>query len=168
MENKPNCIIWHHTAHSSDTSQFLQVNNYHKNLGFPKSILGYYGGYHLLIEKDGTARRYRADNEIGAHDKDENINSLGIALAGNFNIERPTKEQELSFVMQLGRAMVRYKIPEERIEPHRIGDNTDCPGKLLPDDWAQQLLPHIEPADCRGMLQEIIKFVEAKLNATHR
>src|SRR3990167_7397315 len=124
MENKPNRIIWHHSAVEGYGSQATGINIGHKKRKFPLSILGYYGGYHILIEKDGSLFRYRADNEIGAHDEGENINSLGVCLAGNFSMQQPTKEQEQSFVKVLRDWILRYHIPVDRIEPHRSGDNT--------------------------------------------
>ncbi len=140
MENKPNRIIWHHSADGSSGHQFDKINTYHKSKNFPKSILGFYGGYHILIEKDGLVRRYRADNEIGAHDADENVNSLGVCLAGNFSLEHPSKEQEASLRKQLTEWTLKFNIPVTRIDPHRMGDTTECPGKLLRDDWARRIL----------------------------
>jgi len=164
MENKPNRIIWHHSADDSTGHQADKINNYHKSRGFPKSILGFYGGYHILIENDGSIFRYRADNEIGAHDANENINSLGVCLAGNFNLTHPTKEQKdsLSRVIAVWRQL--HNIPLNRIDPHRMGDATDCPGKLLPDTWARELITAPETQTIEKILREIIAFVESKLD----
>ena len=167
MENKPNRIIWHHTADSFTGPQFGKINEYHKSKGFPKSILGYFGGYHILIEKNGTISRYRADNEIGAHDADENINSLGVAMSGNFSIEKPTKEQEYALRKQLIEWQLKWNIPITRIDPHRMGDSTECPGKLLSDNWARELLQVNETQETREVLEDIIKFCQDKLNATY-
>lgn len=140
MENKPNRIIWHHSAVLSNGHQANGINNGHKTRGFPKSLSGFYGGYHVLIEKDGTIVRFRADNEIGAHDADENINSLGVCLAGNFSIEQPTPQQVAALTPLLREWCQKYNISPERIDPHRRGDTTECPGKLLPDNWARDLV----------------------------
>lgn len=166
MENKPNRIIWHHSADGSSGNQFEKINRYHRGLGFPKSILGFYGGYHVLIEKDGTIMRYRADNEIGAHDKDENINTLGICLAGNLSLEHATERQIKSFRDQLLSWMSLHKIPAERIDPHRMGDSTECPGKLYSDDWARLLVIPKPPETTKEILQDIINYCQSKLDAT--
>jgi len=163
MENKPNRIIWHHSADGSTGHQADKINIYHKSRGFPKSILGFYGGYHILIEHDGSMFRYRADNEIGAHDADENINSLGVCLTGNFNLTRPTKEQTETLARVIATWRHIHNIPLTRVDPHRMGDATDCPGKLLPDDWARTLTPPAEEPDKNKILKEIIAFVESKL-----
>mgnify|MGYP001573671679 CR=1 FL=1 len=139
MENRPNRIIWHHSADASTVSQTVKINEYHKSLNFPRSTLGYYGGYHYLIEKDGSVFQYRQNYEIGAHDKDENVNSIGICLAGNFNIELPTKAQEIAIADLIEKIKTRYNIFFGRIEPHRWGDSTDCPGRKLDDHWAEMV-----------------------------
>ena len=132
---KPNRIIWHHTADSSNAPQATKVNIYHKSRHFPISSLGYYGGYHYLIERDGTIFQYREETEIGAHDKGENYGSIGICFAGNFNFEQPTKEQEETAAELAEEIILKWSIPLSRIEPHRWNDTTDCPGLILPDNW---------------------------------
>lgn len=139
MENKPNKIIIHHSADSSTENQAEKIDAYHKSLGFPRSEIGLYGGYHYLIERNGYIFEYRNETEIGAHDKDENINSIGICLAGNFNLETPTTAQCTALSSVLDRLLRDWHIPISRIEPHRWGDTTDCPGLRLDDAWAQRL-----------------------------
>lgn len=167
MENAPNRIIWHHSAVQSKKHQAAGINNSHRTRGFPKSSLGFYGGYHLLIERDGSVFRFRNDNEIGAHDSGENINSLGICLAGNFSLEYPNEAQVAALTPLLRDWMQKYGISAERIDPHRMGDSTECPGKLLPDNWAANLLRPNPNQLLQTTLDDIIRFVEAKRDATH-
>ncbi len=136
MDFKPNRIIWHHSANDSSEPQFMQINDWHKDRDFPLSSMGFYVGYHYVIEKDGTIKQARKETEIGAHDQGENINSIGICLAGNFNLKVPTLEQEISIARLIKEIRGRHNIPITRIEPHRYDDDTDCPGKLLKDNWA--------------------------------
>lgn len=140
MENQPNSIIWHHSANPSTGHQADEINAYHRTRGFTLSALGFYGGYHILIEKDGTIFRYRNDNEIGCHTYAHNENTLGVCLAGNFDAELPTPEQHTALHEQLNEWMQLYNIPKEQIFPHRHFRNTDCPGKNLYDTWAQEIL----------------------------
>ncbi len=140
MENKPSSIIWHHSADLSTGHQAIRINEYHKEKGFGQSSLGYYGGYHILIEKDGTTFRFRNDNEIGCHTFNHNQNTLGICLAGNFDIEVPTQAQHEALHGQLDKWMVLYGIPREQIWPHRRFRNTACPGHKLYDNWAREIL----------------------------
>lgn len=135
MEFTPQRIIWHHSAINQDKHQFDQINQYHKERGFPVSSLGFYVGYHWLIENDGSIRQARKETEIGAHDAGENINSIGICLAGHFNLGYPSEEQTAAAAKLIGEIRSRWKIPVTRIEPHRWDDTTECPGTLLPDNW---------------------------------
>lgn len=166
MENYPNRIIWHHSADTSPGHQAEKINRYHKSRKFPLSLLGFYGGYHVLVEKDGSIVRFRADNEIGAHDAGENINSLGICLAGNFSEEQPTGPQQHALRSVLIEWMGKYGISPDRIEPHRFNDATECPGKLLPDDWAARLIRERTDNPVRAALEDIVRFIQSKIDAT--
>lgn len=137
MKNEPSEIIVHHTADSYNGLQFQKVNSYHKEKDFPRSSLGYFCGYHYLIERNGELRQARNDNEEGAHCKGRNFVSIGICLTGNFNIEIPTKEQEETLGALCADLMTRYNIPISKIIPHRTYTRTECFGSLLKDDWAQ-------------------------------
>src|SRR3990167_1154547 len=115
--------------------KFDKINAYHKSKGFPISSLGFYVGYHWLIEPDGTIKKARKEDEVGAHDQGENLDSIGICLAGNFNLNMPPEPQAASAAKLLGEIRDRLNIPITKIEPHRQDDQTDCPGKLLGDNW---------------------------------
>ncbi len=127
-------IIFHHTADASKSNQFDKVNAYHKTRDFPFSRLGFYVGYHYFIERDGSIRQAREEDEIGAHDQGENLNSIGVCFAGNFDIEYPTEQQWTAYAKIIGEIRARHPIPINRIEPHRLDDATSCPGKNVPDD----------------------------------
>ena len=132
---KPTRIVWHHSADPSKTAQFDKINIGHRNRGFPQSELGTYVGYHWLIEPDGTLRQSHLETEIGAHDTDENLNSIGICLAGDFTNATPTEAQRATAAKLIGDIRKRWNIPLTRIEPHRWDDNTACPGALLSDNF---------------------------------
>ena len=135
---KPERIIYHHSADANPAPQRDKINAWHRHLTFPKSSLGYFIGYHYLIERDGSVFKAREENEIGAHDSGENSNSLGICLAGDFNLHTPTEEQAAAAARLVSDIRTRWPIPVTRIEPHRWDDTTDCPGKLLPDNWLME------------------------------
>lgn len=140
MVNNPTHIIWHHTGVASVRPQFAAVDAAHKRRGFPRSALGYHGGYHVLIERNGDARRYRADPEIGAHTIGHNASSIGIALAGNLTQKKPTVQQAIAFARLLRATMRRWNISSVDIQPHRNYKNTQCPGLMLPDEWPAMIL----------------------------
>ena len=161
--NKPNKIIWHHSADIYNGHQVDRIDRYHQSRHFPKSLLGYFGGYHILIEKDGTMFRYRKDEELGAHDKDENFNSLGICLAGNFSIELPNEKQKEMLMLCLDEWFHKYNLTLDNVEPHRKNDATECPGLLLPDDWIKSLYKKTENKITREILEDIIRYIQSKL-----
>ena len=141
-------IIIHHTLYplSKDFYQFQAVNSWHRKRweGKTKSSLGYYGGYHYLISGDGKIQKFREENEVGAHCKQKlmNYRSIGICLAGNFDVDDMPKEQARALVRLVKKLQTKYKIPDKKVVGHRYYAPKSCPGKLLPDplwDYFQNL-----------------------------
>ncbi len=139
--NIPEFIIVHHTGgtsadpHADTAHHTLEiVDAYHKSLGWGMI------GYHWFIEKDGKTRKGRAENDEGAHTLGANTKSIGVCLAGNFDVTLPTKEQIQSLIVCLKDIRSRYKIPVANILPHRKFSVKTCYGSLLSDTWAQDLL----------------------------
>jgi hypothetical protein len=131
----PQRIIWHHSGTNIVPYGVPEIDRDHKKRGFPKSELGYFVGYHYVIAQNGHVWQTRKEDEIGAHDTGENVNSLGICLLGNFSEDLPQEPQIASAVRLLAEIRGRWKIPITRIEPHRWDDDTECPGKRLADNW---------------------------------
>lgn len=155
--NKPEFLIIHHFGGIDsdplyDTSnQTVEiVNEWHRRLWDFKSTLGWYCGYHYVIEKSGKITQCRADNEEGAHTKGMNLKSIGVALAGNFDATLPTAEQTEALAELLKELSIKYSIPATKIVPHRKFANTNCYGNKLSDDWAANLLK----TDTRTRLSE--------------
>ncbi len=150
-KNNPKYIIVHNTGglvdnpnYDSSDLTFEQVNKYHKWKYNYISNLGFYIGYHYFIEKDGTVHQGRADMEMGAHCKGINDMSIGIGLAGNFDITTPTCKQIASLKELLSELMQRHNIARSKIFPHRHFANTRCYGINLSDVWAMNLVPEID------------------------
>jgi len=143
----PKFIIIHHTAVSRkhNPQQFNAIDRYHKSLGWGKI------GYHYLIEPDGKLKKGREENEFGAHCRAFNMNykSIGIALAGNFEIEHPTAEQLHTLKELILKLKKKYVIPNRKIVGHKDAGGlnsvpTACPGRyLLPfirgDFWEKEV-----------------------------
>lgn len=140
MRNEPVQIIVHHTAALAPVPQFDAINKWHEARAFPLSSLGFFVGYHYVIEKDGTVRQARKDHEEGAHAKGSNFNSLGIGLCGDFDLEWPTNEQIIALGALIETKQKELSVPVDAIYPHRHVNSTSCFGKRLPDDWAGQVL----------------------------
>lgn len=149
--NKPQYIIVHHTGGTDanpkeDTSHhtFEVVNEWHKKLWNFKSSLGFYIGYHYFIDKTGKVTQGRKDTDEGAHTVGKNLSSLGICLAGNFDVTKPTTEQVTALKALIKAKMSEYGIPLDNAVPHRKFAKKSCYGSLLPDGWVQDLFK--EPA----------------------
>lgn len=147
MKNTPKKIIIHHLGGSdnaplADTSHhtFDMVNADHKVKWDFKSSLGHYIGYHYFIDKNGAVTQGRADTDEGAHTRGQNTSSLGIALAGNFDVTLPTVQQERALRELLTKKIAEHKLSAKDIVPHRTYANKSCFGKLLNDTWASELV----------------------------
>lgn len=117
-------IVIHHTATDKDVSAET-VHSWHLNKGWSGI------GYHYLIRQDGMIERGRPETTMGAHAGPEgNADGIGIALAGNFEIEKPTEKQMESVVYLIKDIIKRYGDLE--IIGHRDVMTTACPGKLFP------------------------------------
>jgi N-acetylmuramoyl-L-alanine amidase len=72
-------------------------------------------GYHYVILLDGTIQKGRIDEEVGAHAKDYNDNSLGICLIGGTDDDGVayddgyTKEQYRSLLVLLQKLKDTYE-----------------------------------------------------------
>lgn len=133
-------IVIHHSAVSRDKNpdQFIANNNYHKSKGFPLSSLGYYLGYNYEISSTGIVRQARKEGEIGAHTVGLNDMSIGICMDGEFDTEIPTEQQTEAMSKLLKEILTRH--PKAKITYHRNWAKKTCPGLLIKDDWAINLI----------------------------
>lgn len=143
MTNKK--VVIHHTAIKQDGKhQYDRVDEAHKSKGFIRSNLtGSYVGYHFLVEQDGTIKRNKALEEVGCHNNaydneakmSYNYSSIGIALAGNFEIDTPSKKQldaVKSILSGIKQAIGVVKYDETNLFYHKDTKATLCPGKYMP------------------------------------
>ncbi len=143
MDYVPKYILVHHSAAQSPVPQFDAINEWHKERDFAKSLLGYYVGYHRVIEQDGTVKVARADLERDCDALGHNFDSLSVCLVGNFDENEPTSAQIVSLGRTLDDWCKRWSINYDQIFPHRHFANKSCYGNKLPDTWAQyQLLTY--------------------------
>ena len=143
--NFPKTIIIHHTGGTrknplADTSNhtFETVEKYHLS----KRWIGI--GYHYFIDKKGLTTRGRPAYVHGAHTFGFNKTSIGICLAGNFDLSLPTPIQVKSLVHLLNEIHIFYEI--DKVIPHRKYAYKSCYGSNLSDEWCRKLLekPTIE------------------------
>ncbi|MGL5575918.1 MAG: peptidoglycan recognition protein family protein [Sarcina sp.] len=119
--NKPNKIVLHHSA--IEDMNIDEVHEKHLENGWAGI------GYHYFINKKGDIYQGREENIIGAHVKDNNIDTLGICLEGNLEKYLPTQEQNESILKLLEYLSFKYDI--EQLYGHRDLGQTLCPGENL-------------------------------------
>ncbi len=128
-------LIVHHTATSRDLTTAEAVRRYHVESRGWGDI-----GYHYFIEADGRLRKGRPDNVRGAHCRADEMNgkSLGICLAGHFDLEPPTIEQMITLAALLKALMSKYEVPAGKVLGHCEvpGTDTSCPGEVM-REWVK-------------------------------
>lgn len=138
-------VVIHHTAIKQDgKNQYDRVNNLHKSKGFIQSNLtGSYVGYHFLVEQDGTVKKNKGLDEVGCHNNaydseaktGYNYSSIGISLAGNFEIDTPNKKQldaVKTILSTIKQSIGVVKYDETNLFYHKDTKATLCPGKYMP------------------------------------
>lgn len=123
-------IVIHNTGFPTDKdSTAAEIHEFHqKNNGWAGI------GYHYLIRKNGMIEQGRRPGMIGAHAYHHNQRSIGICLAGNFNLGKPTKEQLDSLKLLTAWLCETYQLDPMKkgvIVGHRDLNDTDCPGDNL-------------------------------------
>ena len=124
-------IVIHHTGFPGvdKDSTAAAIHKYHQEHNGWAGI-----GYHYLIRKDGMIEQGRQPGKVGAHAQDNNETSIGVCLAGNFEIGKPT-EQQMAAVKELCYWLCRkYGLDSMKkgvIVGHRDLNDTACPGKNL-------------------------------------
>ena len=116
---KTNRIIWHHSL-SGDVSVDT-VRSWHVDRGFEDI------GYHYIIDSWGNRFEGREQSLIGAHAKGKNVDSIGVCLLGNFNVDFP-KFEALVEAKALYHQLCRIYSKELKNEFHRWVYNP-CPGR---------------------------------------
>ena len=124
-------IVIHHTGFpGADTdSTAADIHKYHQETNGWAGI-----GYHYLIRKDGMIEQGRRPPVIGAHAYQHNRTSVGICLAGNFDIGKPTAAQMDAVKELTAWLCLKYQLDPMKkgvIVGHHDLNDTSCPGKNL-------------------------------------
>lgn len=126
LTNEPKSLVLHHIEASrpNSTIPVTDIHQWHLANGWAGI------GYHFYITKTGKIYRGRPENAIGAHAKDFNRDSLGIAVEGRYESESmPLAQREA--VEKLGKYL-RKKYNINTIKGHGELMPTSCPGKNYP------------------------------------
>jgi N-acetylmuramoyl-L-alanine amidase len=130
----PEYIIIHHSlTKDSETVSWGAIRKYHmETLGWV--AVGYHWGLELIGDHYEILKG-RMDDEVGAHCKEQGMNSksLGICLVGNFDIVAPNNHQMTMLLDLTDFLMRQYKIPWENVRRHsEFAPYKSCPGLLFP------------------------------------
>ena len=120
-----NEIIVHCTATFPDQNVTVaDITRWHKQRGF-QTI-----GYHFVISLDGLVHPGRPVEEIGAHCKGHNANSIGVCYVGGLNDEAQpcdtrNEAQKAALIELLTQLKQQY--PGAVIHGHKDFSNKACP-----------------------------------------
>ena len=140
-------ILIHHT--DTERGSAATIDKYHRNTNGWDCL-----GYHFLIangrgQMDGKIEvgpRWPVQREgahcrvSGADDNYWNEHTIGIALVGQFEEQRPTAAQYRSLARLVHFLQQRYGIPNSKIKGHRDAEPTKCPGRHFSLARLRQLL----------------------------
>lgn len=123
------CIVIHHTA--KDWHWIKYIKSLHvKSFGWEDI------GYHYLIGngiKTSLGKVYQGREEclIGAHVKDHNEYTLGVALIGDYDKSEVPNKQMHSLLALVTDLAKKYSVKPENIKGHKEfpGVIKTCPGK---------------------------------------
>ena len=97
MRKETKYIIIHCTATKPSMDIGLEeVDKWHRARGFISC------GYHKIIRRDGTVEQGRADDEVGAHCRGRNHDSISVSMVGGVteeNVERLEQEKAMDKMM---------------------------------------------------------------------
>ena len=122
---KINFIILHCSATKESVNVTVSdIDKWHKERGFTKI------GYHFVVYLDGSVHKGRPIEEIGAHCKGQNSDSIGICYVGGLdNTGKPKDTRtpaQKEALLKLLRTL-KEKFPDAEIRSHRDFANKDCP-----------------------------------------
>ena len=127
-------IIVHCTANKAgSTLRMTDIDRYHRSLGWKGC------GYHYVIPTDGTIEHGRPEEQIGAHCKNHNRHSIGVAYVGGLAsdgktpCDTRTEAQKRALRLLLGELHKRYPkaliVGHSDLDPHK----PHCPGFSVVD-----------------------------------
>ena len=98
-------------------------------------------GYHWLVRNDGTVEQLLADDKIGWHagNWDINTRSIGICIDDDLTEKAPT-DAAIATISCLVRKRYAAVKPSNLVGHADINHQTICPGRLFKSDWRQQIL----------------------------
>ena len=128
-----NYIVIHstHTKPNANIS-IRTVDEWHRKRGLLKV------GYHFFIKRGGIIEVGRNPNDIGAHTKEQDSDSVSICLAGGLNTRGITApdytEGQLESLFVLAMTL-KHMYPAAEVVGHRDLSATECPSFNVKEWW---------------------------------
>jgi hypothetical protein len=85
-------------------------------------------GYHVVIESDGQIVAGRHISKVGAHAKNRNRHSIGVAAIGDNTVEGKEWTAAQRFVLPVVLRTLQMLFPGAKVIGHRDVRDTACPG----------------------------------------
>lgn len=145
VRDETNRIILHHSGEIDRDFSAAEIHQMHIN----KHWSGI--GYHFVIRKNGLIERGRPLWAVGAHTQDNNGDSIGVNIAGDFDLGTPTDAQIESLTALICRLCAQFCIPidDKSLLAHCDLMPTACPGRHL-----YEKLPEIRNQAARRLAAE--------------
>lgn len=121
MRRKTNKII----IHCADTPPSMdvgvkEITVWHKARNFSSC------GYHYVIRKDGSIEKGRQIENVGAHCKGHNYDSIGVCYVGGWEGEDDRNEKQIKSMHQLCKDIMDIYGPLD-VYGHRDFSDKSCP-----------------------------------------
>lgn len=148
---KVGLVFLHHITATTATPQ--QIHQWHLDNGWN----GF--GYNEYIKKDGTVYIGRGDH-IGAHVHGYNSKSYGIAVEGNYEVEKDMPQAQFNSLIDRIKHH-KHRLPKGdliKVLPHDTFSKTACPGKHFPMLQIYESLARRERD--KNEHEELFKFLE--------
>jgi len=128
-----NYIVVHSTNTKSNVNVNIRmVDEWHRKKGLLKI------GYHFFVKRSGKIEVGRNPNEIGAHTKDHDADSVSICLAGGLNtrgvvsFDYSLKQLESLFILI---KTLKHIHSDAKVVGHKDLSETDCPSFDVGEWW---------------------------------
>jgi N-acetylmuramoyl-L-alanine amidase len=148
-------------VHCSDSPDdldigFKQINDWHKQNGW-LSPSGISCGYHYIVRRDGRVQRGRPDEEMGAHTKGHNANSIGICWIGR---KSPSEEQRKALYVLINGIRADLNISIDKVYGHCEFDRfKTCPNLDMDKVRAELVFTNITIEPSLSLWGKIRRFV---------
>lgn len=130
---KINMIVIHCSATEDGRDYSVrEITKWHIKRGF-RTI-----GYHFLIQLNGEISRGRKIEEIGAHAKGYNANSIGICYVGGLKDKKPSDTRTINQIHSIRGLVAALKsiYDIDRIVGHRdLSVDLNADGMVTKDEW---------------------------------